>query len=192
MRSQVTTKRGDSGKSTAMSGDQYPKSHPVFEACGNVDSVRARIAHLSLKILEQKPDHAEEHAEFLLWLIHTGFLIGSHCSDPKNKHPEYRNRDLAQEHLEKLDQFQASLETRVKLPKQFVSSASNELAALTDVLCTEIRKLERSIVALKEVEQEFDTKIILPFVNRMSDTLFMLARDLENGQHTTVDYTVLD
>ena len=77
-----------------MSGDQYPKSHPVFEACGNVDSVRARIAHLSLKILEQKPDHAEEHAEFLLWLIHTGFLIGPHCSDPRTSIPSIATATL--------------------------------------------------------------------------------------------------
>lgn len=192
MRSQVTTKRGDSGESTAISGDRLSKAHPIFETCGNVDSVRAGIALLRLKVLASGRADAKETATFLMWLIHTCFLIGSHCNDPSNKHPEYRNRDLAQAFLDKLDAYQEGLEARVKLPKYFISSAANELAALADVLCTDVRRLERSIVALKESESAFDAAVILPFVNRLSDTLFILARSFEDGEHTPVDYGLLD
>ena len=127
----------------------------------------------------------------MYWLLHVYFLIGSHCNDPLNKHPEYRNRDLQQEHLDKLENFQAGIEEKVKLPKFFVLSASTLLAAETDIVCVEIRKLERAVVTLKEAMPEFDVSIILPFVNRLSDTMFMVARKFEDGQHRPVDYDVL-
>ncbi|HIA48007.1 MAG TPA: ATP:cob(I)alamin adenosyltransferase [Candidatus Hydrogenedentes bacterium] len=192
MRSQVTTRRGDSGESTAISGDSFSKAHPIFETCGNVDAVRAGTALLRLKVLASDRADAEETAKFLMWLIHTCFLLGSHCSDPLNKHPEYRNRELSKEFLDRLDTYQGGLEAQVKLPKYFISSAANELAALTDVLCTDVRRLERSIITLKESEPAFDIANILPFVNRLSDTMFMLARSFEDGDHTAVDYGVLD
>lgn len=192
MASQVTTKNGDEGESRAMSGDRYPKSHPIFDACGNVDAARARTASLRLAVLDSGRDDAESIAEFLFWLLHAYFLIGSHTNDPTDKHPEYRNRDLGPKHLEYLETYQAKLEKDVRLPKFFIAGASTLLAAECDVLCTDVRRLERSIVALKEAVSEFDVAVILPFVNRLSDTLFMLARRLEDGNHQAVDYSVLD
>ena len=43
-----------------------------------------------------------------------------------------------------------------------------------------------------EAAPEFTADSILPFVNRLSDFLFMLARTIEDGQHITVDYGLLD
>lgn len=192
MGSQVTTKRGDDGESRAMSGDRYSKAHPIFEACGNVDTARARTASLRLHLLDANRDDADPIADFLFWLLHTYFLIGSHCNDPLNKHPEYRNRDLSKESLDRLETFQADLEKEVALPKFFIVAASTNLAAECDILCTDVRHLERSIVALKESIPEFDGTVLLPFVNRLSDTLFMLARKFEDGNHQAVDYGVLD
>lgn len=192
MKSQVTTKRGDKGETRALSGEVYSKSHPIFAACGDLDTVRARIAELRLKLQHRDSDQAKEACEFLFWLLHVCFLLGSQCNDPLNKKPEYRNRDLARVHLDKLEEFQAKVEAQVTLPNFFIVSAANELAAVSDVLCTDVRRLERSIVSLKEAIPEFDTTVLLPFVNRLSDTIFMLSRWLENGDHTPVDYEVLD
>ena len=141
---------------------------------------------------KEKIEAYTEACFFLYWLLHVCFLIGAQCNDPLNRKPEYRNRDLAKVHLEKLEGFQEKLETEVTLPNFFIVSASNELAALSDLLCTDVRRLERSIVSLKEAVPEFDTTVLLPFVNRLSDTIFMLSRWLENGEHTPVDYAVLD
>ena len=192
MGSQVTTKRGDSGETRALSGEVYSKSHPIFMACGDVDAVRAGIAALRLKLQLDDSEQAKEASEFLFWLLHVCFLIGSQCNDPLNKKPEYRNRDIGAAQLEALETFQAKVEAQVELPKFFIVSASNELAAMTDILCTDVRRLERSIVVLKETLPGFDTTVLLPFINRLSDTIFMLARWFENGDHTPVDYEVLD
>lgn len=192
MPSKVTTKRGDGGETTALSGDVYPKAHPVMECCGLVDSLRAHTALSRLQILESGREDAAELDEFLFWLLHTFFLIGTQCNDPLNKRREYHKEDISPKHLNELESAQADLEGRVDLERVFIASASNTLAAQVDVTCTVARDLERSIVALKKHYRDFDVEHILPFVNRLSDYLFILARHLEDGEHTALDYGVLD
>ncbi len=192
MKSQVTTKRGDGGETTTLGGETLPKSHPIVECTGCVDEARAYTALLRLRVLEQEPEQYEHCAEFLWWLIHTYFLIGASCNDPSNRHPEFRRGAIGKAHIERLEAEQERLENAVKLPRQFIATAVNPLAGETDVLVTIVRRLERSVVHLKEAVPEFDCASILTFVNRLSDTLYMLARYFENGQHLTVDYSVLD
>ena len=192
MKSQVTTKRGDRGETTALSGDSYSKAHPVMECVGTLDELRAHTAMARLRILEERPENHEALAEFLLWLLHMYFLIGSACSDPLDKHPEYRKRGLTANDVEKLDAEQQRLEERTPLPKTFIVSATDTLAARVDIACAVARRLERKLVRLTEQIPEFNAADMIVFVNRLSDYLYILARSLEHPQHQTVDYHILD
>lgn len=191
-RSQVTTKRGDLGETVAISGDTYSKSHVIMDVCGGVDALRAQTALARLVVLDSEAPGANDHGAFLLWLMHVYFLIGSECSDPLNKHPEYRKLDVSAKHLETLEAEQAKLELGTRLPKQFIAGASNHAAAQLDIASTQARALERGIVRLVEATPEFGAESILAFVNRLSDFLFMLARAMEDGEHMTVDYGLLE
>ncbi len=192
MKSQVTTKRGDHGFTTALSGESFPKSHPVMECVGTVDELRAHTALLRLQILEAKPADYEALAAFLLWLLHAHFLIGTACSDPRNRHPEYRKGAITPRDIARLEAEQLRLEERTPLPHSFIVAASNPLAAQADIACTVARRLERHVVRLMEVIGEFQASDILIFLNRLSDYLYILARSLEHPQHTIVDYTILE
>lgn len=190
-RSQVTSKRGDRGETSTLGGSRVSKAHPVIECCGCVDELRAYIAMVRLMAIRERPGDAPS-SEFLLWLLHCCFAIGSQCSDPRNAHPEYRKVDIVSAHVDELERFQKRIEDEVRLPKLFIVSASNELAAHVDVLTTLARRLERAIVRLKEVEPDFECAMILVFVNRLSDTLYMLARKFDGDHHHTVDYSRMD
>jgi len=192
MKSQVTTGHGDAGNTRTLGGDAVSKGDVVVECTGAVDAVRAHIALLRLEILEGKPADAESLAGFLFWLLHVLFLVGTQCSDPTKKKPQYWHEPVAEKHLLGLEAYQAKLETEVTLPKQFTVSAGTLLGAKTDVVVTEVRYLERAMVRLKEAVPEFDTNHLLPFTNRLSDTLFLLARKLDDGNFTPLDYSVLD
>ena len=191
MRSQVTTKRGDQGRTVTISGDEYSKSHPLLECCGDLDALRAETALYRLEVLRSGRDDAQELGAFLFWLLHVYFLLGSQCNDPGNKRPEYRKEDVGEKHLTRLESMQGRLEAEIRLPKAFIVSASNNLAARFDLLCTTARCFERSVVRLKEEVPDFEAAAILTFVNRLSDFLYVLARHLEDGDHTPVDYSVL-
>lgn len=192
MRSQVTTKRGDGGDSVTISGDTVRKSHPILECCGRLDTLRAATASCRLALLDSGRGDAEEIGEFLFWLLHVYFLVGAQCNDPLNKKPEYRKGDVSPVHLEHLERVQEEIEEKATLPKKFVVSASNGLSAQFDVLCTQVRDLERGVVTLKDAVPEFQHEHIVAFVNRLSDCIFMIARHLDDGKYTIVDYDVLD
>jgi len=189
-RSQVTSKRGDRGETTTLGGDDVSKGAAVIECCGCVDELRAYASLVRHELIERNPEHCEA-SDFLWWLLHCCFAMGSQCSDPRNVHPEYRKVDIGPEHLAKLEAFQQTIEENVRLPKSFIVSASNRLSAQLDILTTIARRLERAMVRLKESEPLFDCVHLLVFVNRLSDTLFMIARQLDDGNFQTVDYKEL-
>jgi len=192
MDSQVTTKRGDAGETTVLSGDSIPKSHPIAECVGTVDELRTQTALARLRIIEDKPICSERAAGFLLWLLHTYFLIGSACSDPGNKHPEHHKRDIGPGDLARLETEQQWLEEQTPLPHSFIVSASCTASAHVDIACGVARRLERNMVRLRECVPEFASADLFAFVNRLSDSLYMLARMLEHPVHETVKYEVLD
>ncbi len=179
MKSQLTTKQGDSGNTRALDGATYPKSHPIMECVGTVDEARTHTALIRLMIMLEKPPGHERMAETLLWVLNAYFAIGAACSDPELAHPEYHSKMISQEDIDRLEAEQLRLEVETRLPHTFTVSASSVLAAEVDITCTVVRRLERSIVRLKEAVPGFDAAHIIVFVNRLSDYLFMLARTLD-------------
>ncbi|MBI5095029.1 MAG: ATP:cob(I)alamin adenosyltransferase [Candidatus Hydrogenedentes bacterium] len=192
MKSRVTTKQGDQGQTRALSGDRYSKSHLIMECVGSVDELRAQTALVRLLVLQEKPQAHEHIAEFLFWLLHTYFLVGTECSDPMVKHPEYRKAALAQTHVDRLEAEQMDMEAKLKLSRKFIVSASNVVSAHVDIAATLARRLERNVVRLKEAYPEFDVTLLLIYLNRLSDTLYILARYLDGKSITPVDYSVLE
>jgi len=190
-RSCVTTKRGDAGKTRTLGGEAVSKGALVIECTGAVDTLRARTALLRLRLLEQRPEDTET-AAFLFWLLHACFAAGAAISDFRNRHPEYRKTDIGPEHIARVETEQARLEATLDLPKAFIVSASNLLAAEADLTATVVRTLERNLVRLHESEPEFSCKHLLTFLNRLSDYCFILGRYLEDGHHQAVDYGLLD
>jgi len=192
MKSRVTTGVGDAGATRTLAGAMVPKSHPVLEATGQVDSLRAALAEIRLSILAGDHEDRERLGAALFWLLHVCFLIGTEVNDPEAVHPEYRKEAVGEKHLLFLESEQTRMENQVRFPKSFIVSASSLVPAKVDVCATVARSLERSIVRLKEDTPAFEATAVLMFVNRLSDYLYVLARYLENGHHIAVDYSVLD
>ncbi len=189
--SRITTKRGDAGSTRTLGGDTVSKGAPVIECTGAVDALRTQTALLRLRLLEQRPED-EQTAAFLFWLLHACFAMGAAISDFRNRHPEYRKTDIGPAHVARLEAEQARLEATLALPKDFIVSAGNLLAAEADLTATVARALERNLVRLRERERGFACEHLLVFVNRLSDYFFILGRHLEDGQHLTVNHGLFD
>ena len=189
MKSQVTTHYGDEGMTRTLSGIRAPKHHPILEAAGDLDTFRSHLALLRLDLLEEAGRPHEEEAAFLWWLLHVCFLMGSAVSDPGRAHPEFRQGEIDEAYIQRLESEQMRLEEKVRLPHAFIVSASNRCAAEADIAATLARRFERRLTALKEAEPAFACAALLVFVNRLSDYLFILARYLDGGTYQTVDYS---
>lgn len=188
MKSIVTTGNGDTGETRTLGGAALSKGHPIIECTGLLDRLRAQIALLRLHLLESKPE-ARAEADFLYWLLHCCFLIGSRVNDAGNVHPECRHGDIEERHLRQLEAEQERMEGTLHLPKSFVVSASTTLAAVADCTAVTARDFERGLVRAAEAAPELRQTLLLPFANRMGDFFFVLARYLEDGQHQAVDYS---
>lgn len=192
MASRVTTRNGDAGTTRTLSGEIVSKGDIVLECTGRVDELRAHTALARMLILERKPRDHEALADFLFWLLHVYFLIGTEVNDPAGVHPEYRKETTGAGHLARLEAEQARLEAALQLPRAFIVCASGVLSAQIDVAATVARTLERDLVRLKASEPAFEGEHILAFVNRVSDYLYVLARYVEDGVHVPVDYGALE
>lgn len=187
LKSFVTTGKGDGGETRSLDGAQLPKDHIMMETLGALDALRGQMALVRVLLLQKRPDD-EHDAEFLLFLLHACFIMGSAISDPRDQKMEWRRGHLTPNHLEALEIEQARLEQAMNLPAAFIVCAANEMAAQADIAASTARTFERRMVAFHRAFPEFQQTIYSAFVNRLSDYLFILARSLDNGSYQTVNY----
>jgi cob(I)alamin adenosyltransferase len=185
----ISTGKGDGGETRMLDGSMLPKDHVLIETLGSLDSFRSTLAWLRVR-LQSLPEEKEQ-SDFLLFLIHACFALGAQLV-PMPEGMTHTLPGLQSAHLQRLEAMERRLEEALTLPRAFIATASNEEAALADQAATAARTLERRLVACHRALPALDLSNALPFVNRMSDYLFILARHLEKGKHESVDYRLLD
>ena len=192
MGSQVTTGRGDTGETTALSGEDLSKGHVLVECVGCVDELRAQLALARLRVLDVSKRPTEfDAAGLLFWLMHMCFVIGARCSDPLLKKPERHRVSVGPEHVQRIEEAQVRIEALARIPRAFVVSASTPASAHIDLACTAARRLERTVVRLAGETPGFSAPELLVYLNRQSDVLFMLARYVDAGASIGLDYGLL-
>jgi cob(I)alamin adenosyltransferase len=145
------------------------------EAYGTIDELNATIGVVrALNAEVSGNESAKERLEAeLRWIQNKLFDVGSLLATAPGqtfKHmPEVTERDV--ERLEKLiDQCQEDLAPL----KEFILPGGGKVSAFLHQARTVCRRAERVCVALSKAEPV--DPAIVTFVNRLSDTLFVLAR----------------
>jgi cob(I)alamin adenosyltransferase len=82
--------------------------------------------------------------------------------------------------VEGLDAQLAELEERVPLPRGFIVPGGTVVAAAIDLARTLVRRAERRAVSLQRAGL-LENPEVLRYLNRLSDLIFMLAREAEQG-----------
>ena len=85
--------------------------------------------------------------------------------------------------VEGLDAQLAELEARIALPRAFVVPGGTPVAATVDLARTLVRRAERRAVSLRRAGA-LENPEVLRYLNRLSDLLFMIAREAEGGATT--------
>jgi cob(I)alamin adenosyltransferase len=176
----IYTRTGDKGKTSLIGGTRVAKSHLRLEAYGTVDELNS---HLGVILVQARLDLAAGPASSssaltdiqasLMRIQNELFNIGSQlaCEEPelRAKLPNIDEERITE--LERLmDQYTAGL----KPLRNFILPGGSRAAAETHVARTVCRRAERICVALAE-ETEIDP-LLIRYVNRLSDYLFVLAR----------------
>ena len=164
----IYTKQGDKGKTSLIGGKKVSKSHIRIEAYGSVDELNSYIGLLAAYTIN------EPYAHFLTAQQHKLFNIGSllaleNAADISFEMPNVNHDDVYQIEIE-IDKLTESLEPL----KNFILPGGHREVAFCHIARCVCRRAEREVVRLDE-ETKVD-EIIIQYLNRMSDYLFVLAR----------------
>jgi cob(I)alamin adenosyltransferase len=175
--SKVYTRTGDEGKTSLIGGTRVSKSHLRLETYGTLDELNSVIGVVIATMSIPEPRYSLQ--AFLQRVQSDLFDIGSHlaCEDAqlRTKLPLIHEEHISE--LEaKMDEFSVSLPAL----KNFVLPGGSVPAAHAHVARTVCRRAERLCVALRDSATDgVDVEpIVIRYLNRLSDYLFVLSRAL--------------
>ena len=166
----IYTRTGDLGDTGLFGGGRVPKDHPRVSAYGDVDELNAAIG------VARAADPLPRVDEVLLPLQRDLFAIGALLATPDQ---EKMAQHLAKAQLDadriiQLERAIDACERDLDPLKAFVLPGGTRKAAALHVARTVCRRAERAIVRLQHEEEI--PQIVVIYLNRLSDLLFVLAR----------------
>lgn len=167
----VYTKQGDQGMTRLAGGQQVSKTSLRIEAYGGVDELNAALG-LAAEALRHSSELAPLR-ERMLRIQNELFNLGSQLAvlpqDRRKDTPVIRKDDI--ERMEKeIDEMNEALPHLTS----FILPGGGEISARLHLARTICRRVERNTLRLSEQEKLDGTEI--PYLNRLSDWLFVAAR----------------
>lgn len=175
----IATRAGDGGETGLLYGGRVPKDDPHTEAYGSLDEAISALGMARA----QEPDAAR--AARLLAIQRELFTVGAELATGPGERAKLERHfpTVTAAMVEALDAQLADLEAGVPLPPAFVIPGGTVLAAAIDLARTLVRRAERRTVTLERAGA-LENPEVLRYLNRLSDLLFMLAREAEQGAIT--------
>lgn len=154
----IVTKSGDQGETSLYSGERVKKSDPRIEAVGALDELNSNLAGLELEDIQENI-----------------FAIGALVADTRTD----SGRVVLEEELARLEESIYALETELSPLKNFILPGGHPLACQAHRARAICRRAERNISQVANLP-----KNIIPYINRLSDYLFTLARKINMDTKT--------
>ena len=165
----IYTKTGDAGKTSLIGGTKVPKSHIRIETYGTVDELNSYIGLLN--------DHlTDTHTRNILREIQDRlFTVGASLACDPEKETKMRIPDLKEEDIHLLEQEMDQMNEQLPAMKFFILPGGHPAVSTAHIARCVCRRAERLCVQLQQ-EDMFIEPIVLKYMNRLSDYLFVVAR----------------
>ena len=168
MSMKLYTKTGDKGKTSLLGGKKVPKSSLRIDAYGNVDELNSFLGTL-------KDQDAVENRlkQQLYWIQEHLFTIGSILATEPGFYG-FELPKITETEVKQLEVWIDKFDEELPELKNFILPGGH-IAISTSHVCRSVcRRAERSIIELSE--NELVDEVIIQFINRLSDYLFIFAR----------------
>ena len=175
----IYTKKGDQGSTGLIGGTRVSKGDVRIEAYGTVDELNSYIGLISTMPIDNLYILQLQEIQDRL------FTIGSHlAADPEKS--KMQLPDLLEVDVEKLENWMDAMDEALAPLTAFILPGGHAIIAHTHVARCICRRAERMAVILDELEGV--EALVLTYLNRLSDYLFVLSRkislDLGMSEHT--------
>jgi cob(I)alamin adenosyltransferase len=166
----ITTRTGDNGSTGLADGTRLGKDHARIAVLGSVDELNSQLGVL---LAEQLPP---DICAGLLQIQNDLFDLGGALALP--------TRDtFAESKIVWLDEQIAHYNTDLPPLREFILPGGSRAGALCHVARTVARRAERDLVVLSQSDTV--PQHALPYLNRLSDLLFVLSRRINRTQAVT-------
>lgn len=174
----IYTRKGDEGETSLGGGQRVPKDSARVTAYGTVDELNSAIgvavAHgLASRLMETLPVIQNE-------LFH----LGSDLAFREEDKQAHELPQIEERHVIQLEQWIDELNEIVGPLKNFILPGGSPGAAQLHLARAICRRAERAVLTLAREEPIGGS--VLPYLNRLSDLLFVMAR-YENKQRGIVE-----
>lgn len=169
----IYTKKGDKGKTGLIGGTRVSKASLRIESYGTVDELNSWLG--VIRDGEIKSNYQEQLIEIQDRL----FTVGSSLAcDPEKS--SMKIPDLLNDDVQLLEKWMDEMDQELEPMRSFILPGGNQTSSFCHVARCICRKAERNVVVLSE--NEFVAELVLMYLNRLSDYLFVLARKIAKDQ----------
>ncbi len=165
----IYTKTGDKGTTSLVGGSRVSKDDARVEAYGTVDELNSHIGLLAEMMRQMEGGYYDELKAVQHNLFTLQTLLATEDSEIYSKLPQ-----LAEEEVEMLERQIDILTDMLPKLQNFVIAGGNMTGAQCHVCRTVCRRAERRVVTL--ARQAHVDDVLMRYLNRLSDYLFVLAR----------------
>lgn len=165
----IVTKTGDDGTTGLWSGERIGKDSLRVEAYGTIDELSSALGMARHLCLQDDVIYAIDYIQRLLFRVGGELAsLGTAFDRPINENDE-----------KTIEMKTAEIEARIPL-RGFVIPGMTQGSAALDIARTIARRAERRVVELSRTEAV--SPVLLRTLNRLSDFIYMLAREEEAAQ----------
>jgi len=165
----IYTKTGDKGGTSLIGGVRVPKSHIRIESYGTVDELNSFIGMVADMCTEDPIIMQLREVQDRL------FTIGSALATDPDKDIKMKLPDLKDTDILWLEQHIDSMNEGLPEMRSFILPGGHLAVSTCHVARCVCRRAERICVGMQE-EGMFMPELIVPYLNRLSDYLFVLSR----------------
>jgi cob(I)alamin adenosyltransferase len=174
------TRTGDDGQTSLLFNRRVSKSDPRVAAYGTVDELNAALGLLRASM--KNHSHSSDTAENILTIQRQLVgLMGEMATHPDDMERYLKSgfEQISSNSTGFLEEWILKLESRDLKLEGWVMPGENPEAAAADMARTVCRRAEREVTSLLEKGDLTNPNIGI-FLNRLSDLLWLLGRDLEH------------
>lgn len=172
----IYTKTGDGGTTALFGGTRVPKDHARIESYGTVDELNSYIG------LVRDQDIHPDYKSILIEVQDRLFTVGAILATPpdkellKNGEPRLKKLGIVESDIEFLETKIDEMEETLPPMTHFVLPGGHTTVSYCHISRCVCRRAERLAVHLSHNEPV--APIVIHYLNRLSDFLFVLARKL--------------
>lgn len=173
MAQKIYTKTGDKGKTSLIGGTKVSKSHRRIETYGTIDELNSFIGLCLDYLKTYSVENILQETQDRL------FTIGSALACDPEKEPKLKIPDLKEEDVSLLETEIDKMNEALPPMKSFILPGGHVAVSTLHIARCVCRRAERCCVRMEQKKMEVDP-LIIKYLNRLSDYLFVLARFAAN------------